>query len=203
MAPTFGAIDISLSLRTTRNGRFRMPALLRPSKAMPPVRAPSPMTATTRRSVCPVWLKATAMPSAAEIEVEAWPGPEGVVLALVAREEAGQAALLADGGESVAPTRQQLVDVGLVADIPDDPVPRRREDGVESDRQLDRPERRAEVTAIAADHRISSPRISSASASRSEGERRWRSAGPAIPIEERGCGDGGLRLCGGPRDRRT
>ena len=44
------------------------PALLSASKAMPAVIAPSPMTATTRRS-SPASRAATAMPSAALIEV--------------------------------------------------------------------------------------------------------------------------------------
>ena len=47
--------------------------LLMPSKASPPLIAPSPMTATTWRSSCPVFFAATAMPSAAEMELEACP----------------------------------------------------------------------------------------------------------------------------------
>ena len=45
------------------------PALLRASKAMPADIAPSPITATHLRP-SPLRLAATAMPSAAEIEVE-------------------------------------------------------------------------------------------------------------------------------------
>ena len=54
---------------------FEIPALFRASKAMPPVIEPSPMTATTLllRSK---WLRATAKPRAAEIEVVAWPAPK-------------------------------------------------------------------------------------------------------------------------------
>ena len=46
-APTFFEIDISLSLSTTIRFRPRSPAWLRPSKAMPAVIEPSPMTAMT------------------------------------------------------------------------------------------------------------------------------------------------------------
>jgi hypothetical protein len=46
-APTFGAIDIPLSLRTTTIGVPRPPAWWIASNATPPVIAPSPMTATT------------------------------------------------------------------------------------------------------------------------------------------------------------
>ncbi len=42
---------------------------------MPAVIAPSPITATTLRS-SPMRCSATAMPSAAEIEVEEWPTPK-------------------------------------------------------------------------------------------------------------------------------
>ena len=46
-APTFGAIDISLSFKITIILRLEIPALLSPSKASPPVIAPSPITAIT------------------------------------------------------------------------------------------------------------------------------------------------------------
>ena len=45
--------------------------LSRASQAMPPVMAPSPMTATTWRSSCPWRWLARAMPSAQDSEVEA------------------------------------------------------------------------------------------------------------------------------------
>ncbi|CAM5199096.1 hypothetical protein CDEN61S_01009 [Castellaniella denitrificans] len=61
---------MSLSFSTT--SRFTSgvtPALFRASKAMPAVMAPSPITAMCWRST-PALRDATAMPSAAEIEVE-------------------------------------------------------------------------------------------------------------------------------------
>ena len=52
------------------------PAWFNPSKAIPPVRAPSPITAICCLSCSPFNLLATAMPSAAEIEVEECPTPK-------------------------------------------------------------------------------------------------------------------------------
>src|SRR5204862_165213 len=74
-APTFSEIDMSLSLRITSRSAGSEPAWFSASNAMPAVMAPSPMTATTRRS-SPVRAAATAMPSAAEIEVLEWPTPK-------------------------------------------------------------------------------------------------------------------------------
>jgi len=45
---------------------------------------------------------------------------ERVVLALVAHEKTRDAAVLPERREALSPTRQQLVRVGLVADVPDD-----------------------------------------------------------------------------------
>ena len=64
--------------------------------------APSPMMATTLKA-SPFRSRAVAMPHAAEMEVAAWPGAEGVVLRLVAPQERGEAVLGADGGEAVVP----------------------------------------------------------------------------------------------------
>ena len=53
----------------------KKPAWFMASYAMPPVMAPSPMTATQwlRR---PRWSRPTAMPRAAETEVDEWPAPK-------------------------------------------------------------------------------------------------------------------------------
>ena len=67
-------MDILLSLRTTIRSDFRWPALLRPSNAIPPVRAPSPTTEITLKFSFFRSL-AFAMPKAAEIAVELWPVP--------------------------------------------------------------------------------------------------------------------------------
>ena len=49
-------------------------------------------------------------------------GAEGIVLALVALGEAGEAAALAQRANAVAPPGQELVWIGLVADVPDEAV---------------------------------------------------------------------------------
>ena len=73
-APTFGAMLIPLSLRTTIMRVRRAPMSLSASQAMPAVSAPSPMIATTC-SFPPFRSRATAMPCAAEIDVPACPAP--------------------------------------------------------------------------------------------------------------------------------
>ena len=73
--PTFGAIDISLSLRMTMKLVLSWPALLIASYASPPVNAPSPITATTV-SLLPRRSRAVTIPRAAEIDVDAWPAPK-------------------------------------------------------------------------------------------------------------------------------
>ena len=72
---------------------------------------------------------------------------ERVVFALGALGEAGQAAALAQGADAVAPAGQDLVRIGLVADIPDQPVARRVEDLMQRDGQLDHAEPGAEMAA--------------------------------------------------------
>ena len=76
------------------------PALFIASKAMPPVIAPSPMTATALR-FSPLSLAAWAMPSTAEIDVDECCGAERVVLALVALGKARQAAVHAQRAHAV------------------------------------------------------------------------------------------------------
>ena len=74
-----------------------------------------------------------------------------VVLGLVDRAERGEALVLADRGELLAPAREHLVRVGLVAHVPEDLVARGVEQGVEGDRDLARAEVRAEVATDLAD----------------------------------------------------
>ncbi len=73
--PTFGAIDMPLSLNTTFTSVPRKPAWLKASKDIPAVAAPSPITATTR-SLRPARRAASAIPSAADTEVPACPAPK-------------------------------------------------------------------------------------------------------------------------------
>ena len=83
-------------------------------------------------------------------------GAERVVFALGALGEAGQAAALAQRADAVAPAGQDLVRIGLVADVPDQPVARRVEDVVQRDGQLDDAEPGAEM---AAGHRDGADRL--------------------------------------------
>ena len=72
---------------------------------------------------------------------------ERVVFALGALGEARQAAALAQRADAVAPAGEDLVRIGLVADVPDQPVARRVEDVVQRDGQLDHAEAGAEMAA--------------------------------------------------------
>src|SRR6185503_3502901 len=81
---------------------------------------------------------------------EAGPGVaavEDVVLALAPPREAADAVDLAKRPEALEAAGQELVRVGLVAGVPDDPVGWRVEEPVERDRDLDDAERRPEVAA--------------------------------------------------------
>ena len=99
--------------------------------------------------------RATAMPRPAEIEVEECAAPKGsysLSARLVKPERPSSCAQRAD---AVAAAGQDLVRIGLVADIPDQPVGRRVEDVVQRDRQFDDAEAGAEMPAGAARRRRS------------------------------------------------
>ena len=70
---------------------------------------------------------------------------EGVVDALRALGEARQSSALAQRPHACAPAGQYLVRIGLVADVPDEPVVRRVENAVQRDGQFDDAEARAEM----------------------------------------------------------
>ena len=74
-------------------------------------------------------------------------GAERIVFALGALGEAGQSAALAQGADAVAAVGEDLVRIGLMADVPDQPVGRRVEHVVQRDRQLDDAEAGAEMAA--------------------------------------------------------
>ena len=74
-------------------------------------------------------------------------GAERVVFALGALGEAGQPAALAQRADAVAAAGQDLVRIGLMADVPDQAVARGVEDVVQGDRQLDHAEPGAEMAA--------------------------------------------------------
>ncbi len=74
-------------------------------------------------------------------------GAERVVFAFGALGEAGQAAALPQRANAVAPAGENFVRIGLVADIPDQPVRRRIEDIMQRDCQLDNAEPCTEMPA--------------------------------------------------------
>ncbi len=74
-------------------------------------------------------------------------GAERVVFALGALGEARQAAALAQRADAVAPPGQNLVRIGLMPDVPDQPVARRVEDIVQRHGEFDDAEARAEMPA--------------------------------------------------------
>ena len=90
-------------------------------------------------------------------------GAERVVFALGALGEAGKAAALAQRADAVAPAGQDLVRIGLMADVPDQPVLGRVEHVVQRDRQLDHAETGAEWPPVMATASMVSWRNSSAS----------------------------------------
>src|SRR5215469_2958211 len=79
------------------------------------------------------------------------PDAEGVVLALPARRERGEPAVLLDRVQPVAPAGEHLVWVRLVTDIPYQQVPRGLVHVVQRNGELDRSEARREVTTAGAD----------------------------------------------------
>ncbi len=74
-------------------------------------------------------------------------GAEGVVFALGPLGEAGQAPAGAQGADAVAPAGEDLVRIGLMADVPDQDVARRLEHMVDGDGKLDHAQPCAQVAA--------------------------------------------------------
>ena len=127
------------------------PRLLSASYAMPPVIAPSPITATMWRWWSAPASRATAMPVGVGEDGGGVAVLDEVVAALLAARVARQAAGLAQLVEPVAAAGDDLVDVGLVAGVPQDRVRRRVEHPVQRQRQLDGAEVGAEVAAALGD----------------------------------------------------
>jgi hypothetical protein len=74
-------------------------------------------------------------------------GTERVVFTFGSLGEAGQAPTLTQGPDPVTPAGQDLVWIGLVPHIPDQPVARGIENMMQRDRQLHDPETSPEVPA--------------------------------------------------------
>ncbi len=97
--------------------------------------APSPITQMT--SLClPSRSRATAMPRPAEIEVEEWAAPNGSYSLSARLVKPDRPPALAQRADAVAPAGQNLVWIGLVADVPDQLVGRGIEYGVQRHRQF-------------------------------------------------------------------
>ena len=74
-------------------------------------------------------------------------GAERVVFALGALGEAGQAVAHPQRADAVAAAGENLVRIGLMADVPDDPVARGVEHVMQGDRQFDHAEAGAQMAA--------------------------------------------------------
>jgi len=74
-------------------------------------------------------------------------GAKGVIFAFVALGEAREPAARAQRAYAVATTRQNLVWIGLVPNVPDDAVARRVEHVMQSDRQFDHAKSGSEMPA--------------------------------------------------------
>ncbi len=77
------------------------------------------------------------MPSAAATHVTGVPRSERIVRRFTAHREAGEPAALTKRPEALAPTGEDLVHVGLVADVPHELVVREIQHAMQRERQLD------------------------------------------------------------------
>ena len=91
--------------------------------------------------------RATAKPRPAEIEVEECAAPNGSYSLSARLVKPGQAAALAQRAHALAPAGQNLVRIGLMADIPDQFVVGRVEHVVQRDREFDDAQPRAQMPA--------------------------------------------------------
>ena len=113
---------------------------------MPAVSAPSPITATTL-FLPPERSRATAMPSADEIDVEECAAPNGSYSLSARLVKPDRPLPMPQRADAVAAAGENLVRIGLMADVPDNPVPRGVEYVVQGDRELDHAETGAKVPA--------------------------------------------------------
>jgi hypothetical protein len=112
---------------------------------MPALIAPSPITAMTW-FLSPFRSRATAMPSPAEIEVELCAAPNGSYSLSARRVKPDRPPPWRNVRMRSRPG-QDLVRIGLMADIPDQPVARRVEDVMEPNGELDDTESGTEMAA--------------------------------------------------------
>ena len=129
-----------------------------PRRPCPPVMPPSPISAIAHAGLGPGAACARAMPSAAEIEVPAWPAPKGSYGDSSRRRNFAMPPSLPMRSKPSRRPGEHLVRVALVADVEDEAVARRVEDVVERGDQLDGAEARGEVAAGARRRARRSPR---------------------------------------------
>ena len=113
---------------------------------MPADIAPSPITAMTLFCL-PLYIARNRHAEAGGNRRRRVRGAERIVFAFSALGETGQSAALADGADAVAPAGQDLVRIGLVADIPNDAILGRVEYVVKRGREFDHAKTGAQVTA--------------------------------------------------------
>ena len=111
---------MSLSFRITSSRTLSVtPALLSASNAMPALIAPSPITAIECRADC--WLRAaTAIPSAAEIEVDECAVPNVSYSLSERRGKPDTPPCWRSRVHLLAPPGQNLVRISLMTDVPHD-----------------------------------------------------------------------------------
>lgn len=85
-------------------------------------------------------VRAGAIPSATEIDVEAWPATNASCTLSVRLREAGDTAELPQRRKRFAPPGQELVHIALVSDVEYEPVALGIVDTVDCDRKLHRAE---------------------------------------------------------------
>ena len=127
----------------------------------------------------------TAMPRPAEIEVELCAAPNGSYSLSARRVNPDSPPPWRKRADAVAPPGEDLVRIGLVADIPDQPVARRVEDVMQRDGQLDHAQARrprwppVTDTASTSSRRSSSANCAQIALRQAGGDRRARSPGRA------------------------
>lgn len=146
-APTFGSIAMRLSFRITSRSVFAAPALLSPSKASPPGQRAVADHGDHLALLAPQSRRGGHAQRGGD-RSRSVSRAERVVLAFAHARETAQPVQLAIRQEPVAPTRDDLVGISLMAHVPDQLVVRRIERRSERGGQLDDPQTRPQMPRI-------------------------------------------------------
>ena len=130
--PTVGAIDMPLSLKTTRSAVAELSGVVQRLEGHPRGRAAVADHRHRARSLAAARRRLGHAERGGDRGAGV-PGAERVVGALGAAQEAARTVGVLHAEEGRAPPGERLVRVALVADVPDQPVARRVEDVVERD----------------------------------------------------------------------